>query len=121
MEKYLKLVLSTLLILISLSPALASDTISVAIVKDSYNALMDLLKEQNKKLQDIDTISVQSSGRVLADQIIMAKALKLGGVEPNFEYTLVSNSARERTEVKLGNVVISARTSGCLTSTIRFI
>jgi hypothetical protein len=89
--------------------AYAEGKIPVIITEYHYGLLKGFLLENGKRLQDIDRITANQPHRVLADQVIMAKALKRGGIEPDFKYILVPNSVRERAEVKAGKGVISGQ------------
>lgn len=109
MKLLIGIILTFSLITIAPSAVIASEAIPVSILKYHYEMLMEFLSEDGRSLEDIDSIKTKRLHRVLADQVIMAKALKLGGVTPNFKYVPVDNSARDRVEVKAGNVVLSAQ------------
>lgn len=109
MKLLIGIVLTFSLIAIQPPAVIASEPIPVVILKYHYEILMDFLSEDGRNLEDIDSIKAKRQHRILADQVIMAKALKLGGIDPIFRYIPIDNSARERAEVKAGNAVISAQ------------
>ncbi|WP_027191753.1 hypothetical protein [Fundidesulfovibrio putealis] len=89
-------------------PLLAKTTISVSAtinLEMSYLAFMD-----NRTPGQVSSFSSPYASRNVVSLVLMQKALLLGGMDDvEFEFHVVPNSERERTEVKCGRVVVGSQ------------
>lgn len=106
--------LPVMLLLLALVPALPKSTLAYDIVtmtvnEDPCRKFMHIMAEHDNDPARIDSIPSEQNFRVVAEMVIIAKALQLGGMNPRFKFIIVPNARRETHEVIEGNAVMASQ------------
>lgn len=106
--------LPVLLLLLALVPALPKSTLAYDIVtmtaqKDTSQKFLHIMAENGNDPARIDSIPPEKNFRVVAEMVIIAKALQLGGMNPRFKFIIVPNARRETHEVVQGSAVMASQ------------
>lgn len=105
----LSMLMIAAMLLLGAGSAHCAEQVVMSVQQPYLNNFLKLVDENNGKAWDISSLPPGNNHRIVAEMVIIARALHLGGMDATLKFLSVPNSRRETYEVAQGNAVICSQ------------